>query len=67
MKPKIVLQNRMTKHYLCGDNAWTESGTLAREFETSYHALHFCVSQELENLDIMFRLPDQREVRFLRC
>jgi len=67
MKPKIVVQNRSTKHYLTGKDQWTKSSTLAREFETSYHALHFCVSEEIDGLDIVFRLPNDREVCFLRC
>lgn len=67
MKTKIVLKNRQTKTYLSEDNAWIASGSLARPFESAYHALYFCVSKELEGIDIMFRLGDQQEVRFLRC
>jgi hypothetical protein len=67
METKIVLKNRQTKAYLCENNRWTESPALARRFETPYHALYFCVSKELEGLDIVSRFPDEQEVRFLRC
>jgi hypothetical protein len=67
MKPKVVLKNRDTKAYLCENDGWSASAALARRFETEYHALYFCVSKELEGLDIIFRLPDEQEVRFLRC
>ena len=66
METKIVLKNRQTKNYLCENDCWTETPALARRFETPYHALYFCVSKELEGLDIVFRLPG-KEVRFLRC
>ena len=66
METKIVLKNRQTKNYLCENDSWTETPALARRFETPYHALYFCVSKELEGLDIVFRLP-HKEIRFLRC
>lgn len=66
METKIVLKNRRTKTYLCDNDSWSETPALARRFETPYHALYFCVSKELEDLDIVFRLPDKEE-RFLRC
>jgi hypothetical protein len=67
METKIVLKDRQTKNYLCANNGWSETPTLARRFETAYHALYFCVSEELEGLDIVFRLPGEKETRFLRC
>lgn len=67
MKTQIVVKNRQTKAYLSENNQWSASAMLARLFETPYHALHFCVDKELENSDVVFRFPDQREVRFLRC
>ena len=66
METKIVLKNRLTKAYLCENNRWSETPVLARTFESEYHALYFCVSEELAGLDIVFRLPG-KEVRFLRC
>lgn len=67
MKTQIVVQHRRTKAYLRDDNKWTGSVLFARLFETPYHALHCCVDKDIEETDIMFRFPDQREVRFLRC
>ena len=67
MEPKVMLKNRNTKAYLCENDDWSASASLARRFETPYHALYFCVSKELEGLDIIFRLPNEQEVRFLRC
>lgn len=67
MEPKVMLKNRRTKAYLCENNDWSASAALARRFETPYHALYFCVSKELEGLDIIFRLPNEQEKRFLRC
>ena len=67
MEPKVILKNRSTKAYLCENNDWSASAALARRFETPYHALYFCVSKELEGLDIVFRLPNEKEERFLRC
>jgi hypothetical protein len=66
METNIVLKNRETNSYLCDNNGWSVTPTLARRFETPYHALYFCVSKDLEGLDIVFRLPG-KEVRFLRC
>ena len=67
MKTQIVVQHRRTKAYLRDDNKWTGSALFARLFETPYQALHFCVDKEMEETDIIFRFPDSREVRFLRC
>jgi len=68
MEGKIVLvQNRNTKAYLCENNRWSESMRDARRFETEYHALYWCVDQELENTDIVLRTPGGHEVRFLKC
>jgi hypothetical protein len=67
METKILLRNRNTKAYLGENENWTQSATQARNFETPYHALYFAVSKELEDIDIMFRLPSQEEVRFLKC
>ena len=67
MGTEIVLKNRQTNTYLCDNDGWSKTPAQARRFETAYHALYFCVSEELENLDIVFRLPGQQEVRFLRC
>jgi len=66
METNIVLKNRHTKNYLCDNDRWSETPVLDRRFETPYHALYFCVSKELEGLDIIFRGPG-KEVRFLRC
>ena len=64
---EIVVQNRRTKAYLSDGNKWTDSASSARRFETPYHALYTCVDQELENIDVVFRFPDAREVLFLHC
>ena len=64
---QILVKHRRTNAYLRDDNKWTGSALLARLFESPYHALHFCVDKEMEETDIVFRFPDQREVRFLRC
>jgi len=63
----IVVKDRRTKAYLCQDNQWSASVMTARLFQTPYEALHFCVVEEMENADIMFRFEGDREVRFLRC
>jgi hypothetical protein len=67
METKIVLKNRRTNAYLGENNGWLESPALARRFETPYHALYFCVSEELDGVDIMLRAAGEGEVRFLRC
>ena len=67
METKIVLKNRQTKAYLGENNGWLQSPALARRFETPYHALYFCVSEELDGVDIMSRTAGETEVRFLRC
>jgi hypothetical protein len=67
METNIVLKNRRTQTYLGEDNGWRESASLARRFETPYHALYFCVSKELDGVDIMLRTGGEAEVRFLRC
>ena len=64
---KIMVQHRHTKAYVVGDDKWSGSALLARAFESPYHALHFCVEKELRDTDVVFRLADNREVRFLRC
>jgi hypothetical protein len=67
MKTKIVLKNRRTNAYLGENNGWLQSSACARFFETPYHALYFCVSKELEGIDIISLVPGEGEVRFLRC
>lgn len=67
MNTNIVVKNRQTQTYLGENNAWLESPTLARRFETPYHALYFCVSEELDGVDIMMRAAGDGEIRFLRC
>ena len=67
METNVVLKNRRTQAYLGENNGWIESPSLARRFETPYHALYFCVSEELDGVDIMFRTGGKAEVRFLRC
>ena len=64
---QILVKHRRTKAYLQDENKWTGSALFARPFESTYQALHFCVDKEMEETDIVFRFPDQREVRFLRC
>jgi hypothetical protein len=64
---QIVVRNRQTKTYVGADEPWTSNAATARPFETPYHALYFCVSNELDDTDIIYRWPDGREVRFLRC
>ena len=69
MESKIILQHRQTRAYVsAGDRPqWTEHAILARPFKTPYHALHFCVDRDVQNADVIFRSPDGREERFLRC
>jgi len=67
MEPKVVLKHRRTQAYLGENNGWLESPALARRFETPIHALYFCVSEELDGVDIMLRAGAEGEVRFLRC
>ena len=67
METNVVLKNRRTQAYLGENNGWIESPSLARRFETPYHALYFCVSEELNDVDIMWRTGGKSEVRFLRC
>lgn len=69
MKTKIFVQHRQTKAYVSrGDqHQWTDRAVMARLFETPYHALHFCVDQDVKNADVVFRSPEGREARFLRC
>jgi hypothetical protein len=66
METKVVLKNRQTKGYLGENDGWLDSPTLARRFETPFHALYFCVSRELDGVDIMVRASGKGEVRFLR-
>jgi hypothetical protein len=69
MKTKIFVRHRQTKAYAGrGDQLqWTDHAVMALLFETHYHALHFCVDQDVRNADVVFRSPDGREARFLRC
>src|SRR5215203_4451043 len=54
METNVVLKNRQTQAYLGENKRWIESPSLALRFETPYHALYFCVSEELDDVDIMF-------------
>lgn len=69
MKTKIIVQHRQTRAYVSGgdQHQWTHHAVMARLFETPYHALHFCVDRGVQNADVIFRSPDGREERFLRC
>jgi hypothetical protein len=67
METKVFLKNRRTKAYLGENNGWSDSPAKARGFETPYHALYFCVSKELDGVDIVLRADAEGEVRFLRC
>lgn len=64
---QIVVRSRHTNTYVGNDKPWTSDVSSARPFETEYHALYFCVSHELSDTDIVYRFPDGREVRFLKC
>ena len=66
---KIVVKHRGTKAYIsCGEKIlWTDHALMARMFETPYHALHFCITQEVANADVVFRSPEGRDTCFLRC
>jgi hypothetical protein len=64
---QVIVRNRHTQVYLGEKQAWTQDAATARPFETPYHALYFCVSQELNDTEILYRWPDGREVRFLKC
>lgn len=65
--PVIIIRNRQTNVYVGEEKMWTPDPTTARPFENAYHALYFCVSNNLNDTDIVERFPDGREVRFLRC
>jgi len=69
MKKQILVQHRQTRAYVSHDDQhqWTNRAARARLFETPYHALHFCVDQDVQNADVVFRSPDGREACFLRC
>ena len=67
METKVMLKNRRTQAYLGENNGWLSSPSQARGFETPYHALYFCVSKELDGVDIVLRADADGEVRFLRC
>ena len=69
MKAKVIVRHRGTRAYISCDEPqqWTDDAAQARFFETPYHALYFCVDQELQNADIVFRSREGREERFLRC
>jgi hypothetical protein len=66
METKAVVRNRRTAAYLGEHNGWVNSPALARVFENGYHALYYCVDEELGGVDILTR-EDQREIQFLRC
>lgn len=67
METKVLLKNRRTQAYLGENNGWLDSPANARGFETPYHALYFCVSKELDGVDIVLRAGAEAEERFLRC
>ena len=69
MKTKIIVQHRQTGAYASGRtrHQWTDCAASARLFATPYHALHFCVDQNVKNADVVFRYPDGGEQRFLLC
>ena len=69
METKIIVRHRRTRAYVSNGepNQWTQHPILARLFATPYHALHFCVDQDVQNADVMFRSADGQEARFLRC
>ena len=64
---QILVRNRQTNVYVGEKQAWTRDAALARPFETAYHALYFCVSEELNDTEILYHWPDGREARFLKC
>ena len=69
MESKIIVQHRGTRAYISRENQqrWTHHALMARLFDTPYHALYFCVDEEIQNADILFRSPDGQEERYLRC
>ncbi|HTD66913.1 MAG TPA: hypothetical protein VK846_10335 [Candidatus Limnocylindria bacterium] len=69
MKTTILVQHRQTRAYVSQDDQpqWTIHAASARLFETPYHALHFCVDKRVANADVIFRSPNGREARYLRC
>jgi hypothetical protein len=62
---KAVVKNRRTGAYIGEHNGWVRSPALARLFDNGYHALHFCVDEELSAVDILTR-EENTEVHFLR-
>ena len=64
---QIVIRKRNSDMYVGEKSPWTPHANTARPFETPYHALYFCVSNDLDETDILERFPDGREVRFLKC
>ena len=64
---QIVIRKRNSDVYVGEKNSWTPNASTARPFETPYHALYFCVSNNLDETDIVERFPDGHEVRFLKC
>jgi hypothetical protein len=64
---RVVVKNRRTRAYAGEKEHWTSDASSARCFQNAYHALYFCVSEELDGAEIVEHFPDGREVRFLRC
>ena len=69
MKSKIIVQHSRTGAYIgCEDQQrWTDNALMARLFETTYHALYFCVDKKLKNANILFRFSNGQEKHFLQC
>ena len=68
MKSKIIVRHSRTRAYIGReDQRWTDNAIMARLFETTYHALYFCVDKKLKNVNILFRSSNGQEKHFLQC
>jgi len=57
---KVLIQNPLTLSYLQDSGRWTSDINAAMTFENSQSAFRFCVENDLYDVQVALKFPDQR-------
>ncbi|HUR47644.1 MAG TPA: hypothetical protein VMZ27_17300 [Candidatus Saccharimonadales bacterium] len=57
---RILVQNPLTLSYYTQSGKWTQDPSLAQAFPTSQEAVRHCMANGLQNLQVVFKFPDDR-------
>ena len=57
---KVLIQNPLTLSFLQAPSRWTSDIDSALTFESSQSAFRFCVENDLYDVQVALKFPDQR-------